>query len=565
MLVSGRLFRSSSRVFAPEERYLASSLRFIDEQRISGRSVEGRKFDGLYQSYLHNPRNPNSRYIAQYGRVWVYDQALGIYADLYAGRTVEARAAVDALVGLADFEAANGYRGCWHFSYNTRDDGFIDPRGPLGSNLWAFSAIYTYILRSGDTRHLAWANSQVTGYVFDQQVLDKSDRRYGLFRAGLENPADLARGDGMGYHVYESVPSDMDRLLEDNQRLSQQILGVLLPHPLNRPVAALEDLIRRVKPIDQIINSQVDFCSIEHNADAIVCLRLAARATKRYLPSETAFLSQLACRHQLAMEALPNLWVVVSDGTGHFVTGMNGDGTLNTSLAVDNNTWVPAILLGFDDNRVWDCIRFTRDTFLTTDAGCKGLYFFTRDFQDRYVQLSAAERAAMERMIQPECTFGYIHLLWMYSRQAKDAARRDEARQLAAELARNMVAFQALYARTGDPYERGAAGFSAAAARLGLSTIGIIAGEPRATLRVFLEEGQAAANRHCRFGTPYCSVNMKNYFNTLESMASTATGAVVISVMLHGGGDDFITVEPPAAFMAPPYRPVLHFPDGKGG
>jgi len=533
----------------PEAVYLERSLAFLKDQRIGARIMKGKDFSGLYQSHKHTPRNPNSQYVAAYGRSWVYDCALGIYADLKSGKTEQARRGVDALVRLAEHEDKLGFRGLWHFSYNTMADDFIDPRGPLGANLWCLNAIYAYMLQTGDSRPLAWTNEKVAGFVFTQQVLDGKDPRYGLFRAGLENPVDLARGDAMGYHVYEGIPSDFDELLRESQRLSQEILGLVLPHPLNKPVATALEALRLARPTDEVINSQVEFCSIEHNADAVATLRLAARAAYRFLPVEREFLDELKRRHDLTLDALDRMWVREADGAGHFVTAMEADGTLNTSVAVDNNTWVPAVLLDYDEERVWESIQFTRTRFLVEDVGCKGLFFFNSDFTDRYVNLTEAEREEMERLIQPEATWGFVQLLWEYARKTKHSPRRKEALALARELAENMIAFQALYAATGDPYERGFASYADVSTQVGLSTLKAVAGEPRALLNKLVEESTAAANRHRRFGTPYASRNIRNYFNTLESAAATATGVAVMQVMRGANGDDFITVAPPRQWL----------------
>ena len=56
--------------------------------------------------------------------------------------------------------------------------------------------------------------------------------------------------------------------------------------------------------------------------------------------------------------------------------------------------------------------------------------------------------------------------------------------------------------------------------------------EPRALVNKLVEEAAASANRNRRYGTPYASRNIPGYFNTLESMAATATGVAVIATIL---------------------------------
>ena len=164
--------------------YHQNSLEWVTSQKIRGNAVGGFNFDGLYQGYAPND-HPYSRYIAEYGRVWTYDQALGIFSDLKNGRVRSAKEAVDALVAIAKAEEKKGFKGLWHFSYNTAGDNFIDPRGPLGANLWAVNAIYAYILQTGDTRHLVWLNEKVKTFIFGQQVKDLRDPRYGLFEGAF--------------------------------------------------------------------------------------------------------------------------------------------------------------------------------------------------------------------------------------------------------------------------------------------------------------------------------------------------------------------------------------------
>lgn len=530
--------------------YVTVSRRFLDAQRIESRRIGGKDFDGLYQSYKPNPRNPASQFIAAYGRVWPYDSALGVYADLKTGRFEHARRAVDALVALGDNEERSGFRGLWHFSYNTLNDDFVDPRGPLGGNLWALSAILNYILVTGDTRHLDWANARIVGYVFDQQVIDPEDRRYGFFRAGLENAADLARGDAMGYHAYEGPTASIEDLLRNSQRRSQVLLGLFLPDPLNKPVAWYLKTARAAGPSDDIVNSQVEYVAIEHQADAIAMLRLAGRAAAQFRPEDRRLSEALRARHALVMSALDKLWVADPDGTGHYVTGMRRDGSLNRSVAVDNSTWVAGVLLDYDEERAWACIEHAVKRFVAVDGGFRGLFFFTRDFEDDYVQLDASAREVMEYMIQPEATWGFVQVLLQFARRTEDPVRHEYTLRLAEDLALNMVAFQAFYAREGDPYERGVAGFADLAAAVGGSTARAVAlGEPLALVGRLAEEARGLAARFRRYGTPYASRNVHGYFNTLESMAATATGLIVSQVMLgRASGDDFLAVTPPRAW-----------------
>jgi hypothetical protein len=76
-------------------------------------------------------------------------------------------------------------------------------------------------------------------------------------------------------------------------------------------------------------------------------------------------------------------------------------------------------------------------------------------------------------------------------------------------------------------------------------------------------EMMGRAEKFRRWGTPYASRNIPNYFNTLESVAATATGAVVTQVLLGASGDDFIAVAPPREWLTGPLKPRLAIPGEK--
>lgn len=448
-------------------------------------------FSYLWKSYKSQPTHPYSKFYAKYGRTWTYDNALGIYAALKTAKVAEisknetaakastenAKRAVTALVNLAKWEEGKGYKGLWHFSYNTTGDDFIDPRGPLGANLWALNAIYSYIIQTGDTTHLAWVNSKMKTFVFGQQVMSKErkmtvvrqgrtqvisepEQRYGLIRAGLYNAEDYAKGDLMGYGVYTGNP-----------------------------------------------NVQNEGCFVEHNADYIATLRLAAIAERKFNGGkDTKFLSDLKNRHELCVQAiLNNFWQ-----KDHFCTAMDAattkDGVvvstkLNTSVAVDNNSWLADVIMPYDMEKAWQSIKFNEKRFMIKvrlgGKDMEGLFFFTKEFADPYVRMSAADRAKLEKMLQPEATFGYILLLMRYAQATDNAERRKECLDLISRLYKSMVMLKQHYGGK---------------------------------------------------GTPYATLDIHNYFNTMEAMSSTATGMIVTDAMYGAGIDDFIGVTPPEDF-----------------
>jgi len=461
----------SSLVSIADKGFLEFSMKWIDDRSLGWRG----KFSYLWQSYEEEPTHPYSEYIAMYKRTWVYDDALAIYAQLKtaelakatgdhesAQRHIEnARRATEAFVYLADWEESKGFNGLWHFSYNVFGDNFIDPRGPLGADIWVLNAIYSYIIQTADTRHLGWINHKVKNFIFGQQVMDEKDPRHGLIRAGLYNASDYAKGDSMGYNVYGDDP-----------------------------------------------NVQNENCFVEHNADYIGLLRLAAIAEIGFNESrDKGFLDELKNRHEACLKAvIKNFWQ-----DDHFSTGMSETGKVNTSVAVDNNSWLADVIMVYDMERAWQSLQFNEKRFIIElELGrqkAEGLFFFTRDFHDMFIQkLRRKDREKLEKMIQPEATFGYIALLMRYARYTKDEARRQKCLELVERLYSSMIKIKKHYGSR---------------------------------------------------KLPYATLDIKGYFNTMGSMASIATGAVVTAAMLGANADDFIGVAPPAYFTVDEKPPIV--------
>ena len=405
-------------------KHLKENLAFLDSQSLIQPAVNeqiGFDFQGLRRSYKDHPTHPDAKFIARYGRVWIYDVALSIYADLKAGRLRQAGYQVGRVMQLALKEEEKGFRGLWHFSYNTLGDIFIDPRGPTGANAWCLNAIYSFILSSGNTTALEWANRVVREYLFRQQVMDPHDRRFGLIRAGLHNAEDVTRGPGMGYRVYEG--------------------------PFNHPY-------------EHII--------LEHNADCAGTFRLAFKATRQHAPQEKKFLEELMERHDILMNGMRrSFWK-----KDHFVSAMDADGELFTgtdglpSIAVDNNTWAAHVFLSYDLGLVLDSIRYVKEHFLidappahvedtpegTSRADLQGLYFFPATFQDPFVQVSSEHREKMERLLHPEAAFGFILLLKDVASAVTDPAEKARLTDFASELFDHTIELQRLYGPSGAPY-----------------------------------------------------------------------------------------------------------------
>ena len=404
--------------------FLKESLEFLDRQKLIEPSVNdqvGFDFQGLRRSFKEDPAHPDSKSVAGFGRIWIYDAALSIYADLKAGRIRSAGYQAGRIMQLAMQEKYKGFHGLWHFSYNTRGDSFVDPRGPTGANCWALNALYSFALARGDATLIAWANREVEEFLFAQQVMEPGDPRYGLIRAGLHNADDLARGEEMGYRVYEG------------------------------------DLNRRYEHV-----------ILEHCIDAAGTFRLAHRATRKHLPQRGKFMAELVQRHDLLMQGARRcFWqqdhfISALDPRGVPYTGTDG----SPSVAVDNNTWAAYVFLPYDLNLARMAACYVEEQFLVRvppvqveDAarspapeGMEGLYYFRSTFVDPFVQVPPEYRSKMERLFQPEAAFGFVLFLAAIARQTPDPAEKDRLETRSRELFEHTVRLLSLYGAGGAPY-----------------------------------------------------------------------------------------------------------------
>ena len=485
--------------------FLKENLEFLDRQKLMEPSVNRQvdfDFQGLRRSFKEDPGHPDSKSVAAFGRIWIYDAALSIYADLKAGRIRSAGYQAGRVMQLALQEKAKGFLGLWHFSYNTRGDSFIDPRGPTGANCWCLNALYSYALAhdaalcaearggaSSSAGLIAWANRAVEEFLFAQQVMDPRDPRYGLIRAGLHNADEVKNGESMGYRVYEGD---------------------------------------RNCPYEHVI--------LEHCIDAAGTFRLADRATRKLLVPGTAvpdpgvpgtngvskFLAELIRRHDLLMQGARRcFWQ-----KDHFISALDPRGIPYTgtdglpSVAVDNNTWAAQVFLPYDLETARMAARYVEEHFLVRvplaqveDAarlpapdGMEGLYYFRSTFVDPFVQVPPEYRAKMERLFQPEAALGFVLFLVALARQTPDPAEKSRLEARARELYEHTVNLLGLYGSG---------------------------------------------------GAPYASANVPMVFSTLSSI-TTASSCVITSAILQGASaDDFIGVLPPKEFTVAG-KPPLH-------
>jgi len=406
-----------------QNQYLKAQLAFLDRQMLEDSSVNeqvGFDFQGLRRSYFDDPEHGQAKFVARAGRVWIYDVALSIYADLKAQRLRHAGHQANRAIQLAQQEEKKGFRGLWHFSYNTKEDLFIDPRGPAGANAWCLNALYAYVLACGDREMLTWLNRAVERYLFEEQVTDSKDPRHGLIRAGLYNADDVARGDAMGYDVYGGD-----------------------------------------------LNHRYEHVILEHCADAAGTFRLAFRANQKLNSGNRTFLEKLVQRHDWLMQGMRRcFWqgdhfVSALDGEGNFYRGTDG----LPSIAVDNNTWSAHLFLPYDLGLARTAAAYVEKRFLTrtppaqiedlppgsTQEGLEGLYYFPSTFVDPFVQIPREGRDKVENLLHPEAAFGFVLFLTSLADCLK-GAEQDRLRKRTLKLYEDTADLQGLYGAHGAPY-----------------------------------------------------------------------------------------------------------------
>jgi len=396
---------------------ITAAQRYLDQQRIPGktRNDQGNfDFSGARKEYTPQAHR-DSQYLAQWGRVWTYS-GLGVATIAYVKQAEAARARgdqavaqkllaqakelVETAVRMAEREKAlNGRIRGWRFSWNTSGDDFIDPRMVTGANMWVLKGIYAYIEATGDTARLRWANDVLQEFLFPLQVMTPNDPRYGLFRAGYQNPVDYAKGDAMGYGTYRG-----------------------------NPLVVIEHLI------------------LEHNWDALDALGAAAVLTRRHLPGDRAFADEAARRFQLASQRTKaTMFRAGPPGEARWATAMGADGTVNWSEAYDNPAWDPTA----DVNQLFLNLKRVERRFLHTvtvqGTQVTGLRFFEEAFSDPYV----TPHPDFGRMVSPEATLSYVVQLARFARmtagQAAWAQHHRWAIDLAKRLYHSMLTLKGVY------------------------------------------------------------------------------------------------------------------------
>ena len=361
-------------------------------------SVTDGDFSGLVQSYQGNQDNPDYAFLAQYGRVAPYDVAVSIFADLSNNDNVAASRKVDALLHLIEAEQDAGFNGVVHFNYNTSEDNYIDPRAPLGNTAWTLKAIYAYALVTGDTTVIEGENAQILqtamDFVLSQQVMDDSDPRYGLFRAGVYS----TQSDGYGVMGSQHV--------------------------------------------------QYEEVITEHLADVHDLLNLAYQVT-----GDETYRDRRILLDTQILETM----LVENDQTAYFQPNINAQGEAGTGVAIDDLTWAGSMVLSMDhlslDRKlelVGKLINYIDQNFVVehdltsgtvqtveltddfiaarTEAPSNvivGVKFFDGSFEDNFIsRLDWDDPEVMS--VQTEATLGYVNLLYQAAALTPDSQARQE-------------------------------------------------------------------------------------------------------------------------------------------
>ncbi len=430
------------------EEVLLKSHRFMQRQKMIDRVMKGRNFSHLYQVLADPPEDWQQRadaaqwheaietgwkYTGKYGRIWPYDGAgasiaamLSMhYPKLGIDLLRDAAIAADTSVALIDHNTALGYRGLTFFSYNTKDDDYVDNRMISGLTAWVVIGVLREALEARSARHLRWAVDVLRGYFFLRQVYDgrafadgyAADRRYGHIRAGFE--VDLETGH---HREYEHTIGEHTTDMLEVYKLAAHVLDEL---PREAVAAAFDG-----------------------QPEAL-----------------TAFRQELVRRHEAGVMALRMMRVEGSRGgeqgdsawarLPHFVSARlpNGDYATSTvsgdySVAVDNQTWFASQVLPYDEARVKEALRylkarFIRDAWVLGIDGTwkrfRGTFFFAWDFSDPFVEPPPEQRPLMEEVLHPEGTLGALKLMLDILRFSRDETFRSEAAALFIELYDNLL------------------------------------------------------------------------------------------------------------------------------
>lgn len=283
--------------------------------------------------------------------------------------------------------------------------------------------------------------------------------------------------------------------------------------------------------IDQqnVLETQVPLVVMEHNADFIDLLRLMALVMDKYRLTPY-FRDQIVLRHAMVMQAARRALNYSADKM-HWPAAirLTGEDKVNLSRAVDHYTWLAATFAGFDDQIAYNSLNILKNEFATEinsieikemrdlknypfeDAkSAKGLIFFATDYDDFFVHINDPDKSKLAQMVQPEATAGGIIFLHCFARQTPDDNRRKSAFEFMESLVEGLAVIYKNYSRI---------------------------------------------YKNRIIGMPYATKNIQNYFNSMPSMAATASFYIAIQT-LKSDYPYFIGIPAPAGFETALTAPV---------
>ena len=255
------------------------------------------------------------------------------------------------------------------------------------------------------------------------------------------------------------------------------------------------------------LKTPVPLIVFEHNSSFSDLLRIIQTVIKRY-HIDTQLDDELKKRHEMLSEAL-KIYSEENKGNIYWPAAINllndTNHSVNNCRAVDHYTWLASTFLSTDEDIAWKAIKVLIEDFRTTidsieikeidqikniplanNQKAVGLSFFPCNYEDYFVHIPDSERNKLSQMIQPEATCGAIIFLNQFLNSSQNEERKNIASMFMQELIEGMFCicenFKKIYSD-----------------------------------RIM--------------GMPYATTNVTNYFNSLPSMASTATFYIALECL----------------------------------
>ncbi len=432
---------------------------------------------GFIREYQADSSNPDSQYLADYGRSWAYTQGIFL-AQLTRHNDPRAVTVAQRLCEKAHMSPDGEVLEGWPFSWNTDGDAWEDIRLVTGANAWAIHGLGVYL--SSPTYGFAPRSEIATcyqkalaGLVQHRAALtpEPSDAQElkaawlmtaGTTSLGLQNarnPSQLPLGEPWAswavsreWAYYDILDLVGYRHLNENGSLTSFVRNAEdqpaghQVHVVAKDSSAFLDLLKTQDKAENVVT--------EHNLDVLSVLNHALNhwdAIQAVSPkNDLTGLDQdtlLRWRDGLRHAIFERLW---REGDGRFVTGGDFEGgqfMASDLTAIDNCSWL-ALSVDYKSlskthmKRLSRCLRYTIGRFVDDLQSSRGTYrgafYFTNNFKDPYIEASRDQ----ESLYHLEATTGLILALLTFSDHAselfpEDAQNlRQEAHDLWSEMQR---------------------------------------------------------------------------------------------------------------------------------